>query len=74
MTISMMMLFPKALALSLLLTLEGVKAHGYLKFPRSHNFVASQDGAETGTASTPAKEYWYVLEVERRFTLPRFVL
>ena len=35
-----------------------VHGHGYLKTPRSRNFVASQDGASFGgTASTPLKEY-----------------
>jgi hypothetical protein len=35
-----------------------VDAHGYMKSPRSRNFVAYQDGVEWGgTASDPAKEY-----------------
>lgn len=36
----------------------GVHGHGYLKTPRSRNFVASQDGKSFGgTASTPLTEY-----------------
>ena len=35
-----------------------VDAHGYLKSPRSRNFVASEDGVGWGgTASDPAPEY-----------------
>jgi hypothetical protein len=39
-------------------SIGSVHAHGYLKTPRSRNFVASQDGKSFGgTASTPAVEY-----------------
>lgn len=48
---------PKALVLALSFFGGEVNGHGYLKSPRSRNWVAFEDGKESGGAGDPKKEY-----------------
>jgi hypothetical protein len=69
----------KSLALSLLLVQEA-SGHGHLYTPRSRNWVAHQDGFDTGMSSSgvPQKEYcpdvsvWMLVLLDTSFCEYRF--